>query len=315
MANNPGHRLTAAASLELGNLEAKSGNPQPAVGRYQRLVSDYRLSRTPLVVEANYNLGMVRMKLGWNEKARFAFYAARDHAPGHELAPLCWFQIGRSFLYDGDSMQAVKPLREALSLSQGTPTEPAAAVTLAAAYLLNDAPKDASRAVREHRDPVGQPPYRATALFVDAYGAYLSVNKGKASAQEASDLLAALWGLEQKETVLGPIGPLLIGRAYRDLDRPEDMIAVYKKALPAVKGPLAAEMSYQVAEDFYRHNNRAEARKLYLPLANEKDGRWTVTAQLRLARIALDENRPMEALQMCRKLLEDKQRRSARKRC
>jgi hypothetical protein len=46
---------------------------------------------------------------------------------------------------------------------------------------------------------------------------------------------------------------------------------------------------------------------LILPLAKTEDGRWTSRAQLKLAEIAVRENRPQEALQVCRKVLEDKQ--------
>jgi tetratricopeptide (TPR) repeat protein len=301
---SPGHRLTPAAYLELGNMDLRAGQPKEAAARYERITYEFRTSS--LVVEASYNLGLARLRQGKTAEARAAFYAARDHAPGHELAPLAFLQVGRTFLLEGDPEQAVKPLHDALANSAGTPTEPATALTLAAAYLLTDKPREATRAVREHRTPVEQPPYRATAVFLDAYGQYLAV-KGKASAHEASELLAALWGVEQKEPVLGPVGPLLIGHAYRDLDQPNGMIAVYTKALPGLQGAVADEMSFQVAEDLYKHGKRAEARQLYLPLAKSDLGRWAAESRLRLAEIALLDDRPQEALQACRKLLEDKQ--------
>ncbi|HKI37921.1 MAG TPA: tetratricopeptide repeat protein [Gemmataceae bacterium] len=304
--SDPGHRLTAAAYLELGNLEARAGELKEASGRYERLVHEFR--RSPLVVEASYNLGMVRLKEGQTPAARTAFYAARDHAPGHELAPLALLQIGRTFLLEGDPDQAIKPLKDALAVSAGTPTEAGAALTLAAAYLLADKPQahEASQTVRRHREALAPPPYRATALFLDAYGQLLEV-KGKGSAREATELLATLWAVEQKEPVLGPVGPLLIGHAYRDLDQPDEMIAVYQKALSGIKGPVAAEMSYAVAQDLSEHNKLEAARKLYLPLSKMEGSRWAASAQLRLAEIALQTRRPQETLQLCRKLLADKQ--------
>jgi tetratricopeptide (TPR) repeat protein len=304
IAGHPGHRLTPAAYLELANLDGRAGKLKEAAARYDRLAFEFRHS--PLLVEASYNLGMLRLEQWQTTEARAAFYAARDHAPGHELAPLAFLQVGRTYLLDGDPEQAVKPLKEALANSAGTPIEPAVALTLAAAYLLAEKPREGTRVVREHRTPVEQPPYRATAVFLDAYGQLLAV-KGKASAHEASEVLAALWGVEQKEPVLGAVGALLIGHAYRDLDQPGGMIATYTRALPALKGAVADEMAYEVAEDLYRHEKRTEARKLYLPLSKAEGGRWAAPARLRLAEIALLDDRPQEALQACRKLLEDKQ--------
>lgn len=117
VASNPGHRLTAAAFLELGNLEARAGRPKEAAGRYERLNHEFR--RSPLLVESSYNLGVVRLKQGQTAEARAAFYAARDHAPGHELAPLALLQVGRTFLLEGAAEQAVKPLNDALAVSAG----------------------------------------------------------------------------------------------------------------------------------------------------------------------------------------------------
>ncbi len=304
VASNPNHRLTPAAYLELGNLDVRAGNLKEAAARYDRLAYEFRHSA--LLVESNYNLGIVRLRQGKAEEARAAFYAARDHAPGNEMAPLCLLQVGRTLLLDGDPEQAVKPLASTLANSKGTPLEPAAALTLAAAHLLAGKPREATRVVREHRGPVEQPPYRATAVFLDAYGQYLLV-KGKASAREASEVLASLWGVGQKEPVLGAVGTLLIGHAYRDLDQPDGMIDVYTKALPNLKGAIADEMAYEVAEDLYKHDKRTEARKLYQPLSKTEGGRWAAASRLRLAEIALLDDRPQEALQACRKLLDDKQ--------
>ncbi len=303
LASHPGHRLTAAAYLELGNLLAHAGEVKEAAGRYDRLCRELR--RSPLVVEASYNLGLLRMKQGQSAEARTAFYAARDHAPGHELAPLALLQVGRTFLFEGAPEQAVKPLADALAVSAGTPTQPAAALTLAAAYLLTAKPQLASRTVREHRDTVTQPPYRATGFFLDSYGQLLAATS-KNTARESSELLAALWTVEKGEPVLGAIGPLLIGHAYRDLDQIDDMIAVYQKALLQAKRPLADEMSYAVAEDLYQRNQREPARKLYATLAKGTGDRWTSAAQLRLAEIALLENKPKECLLVCRRLVDEK---------
>jgi tetratricopeptide (TPR) repeat protein len=300
----PGNRLAAAAYLELGNLEARAGHLKEAGDRYERLLYEFR--NAPVVIEACYNLGQVLLKQGHTIEGRAAFFAARDQAPGHELASLALFQIGRTYLLENDPEKSIKPFNDALAVAAGTPVEAAAALNLAAAHLMTGKPKEASRTVREHRAPVEQPPYRATAIFLDAYAQFLMF-KGKDTARQASELLAALWAVGGKEPVLGAVGPLLVGRAYRDLDQPDEMIATYQKALPGLKGALAAEMSLQVADDLYDHGKFEAARKFYAPLAATEGNRWAADAQLKLAHIALLENRPQETLQACRKLLEDRQ--------
>jgi tetratricopeptide (TPR) repeat protein len=304
VATNPGHFLSAAAYLELGNLEARAGRLDEAAAKYERIQRD--LPRSPLQVEGGYNLGMVRNRQGQTAAARTAFYFVVDRSPNHELAPLAYLQIGRTYLLEGDADRAVTPLRRALAAGPKSSTHAAAALTLAAAYLLKGEPRLANVILGDSRDAISQEPYWPTAVFLDAYSRYLTPGNRRAPAREASDVLAALWGLPQ-ERVLGPVGALLIGRAYRDLGLTDEMVAVYEKARKSAKGPIAAEMAYAVAEDLFARDQRPAAARLYAALVKTETGRWAGPAEMRLAEIALQENRPDDSLKWCRKTLREKQ--------
>ncbi len=307
----PGHALTAAAKMELADLDVRAGRLEDAAGKYERLYQDPQLRRAPVQVEASYNLGVVRLRQGQTGPARAAFYRVIDRAAGHELAALALLNIGRTHLLEGDAEHAVTPLRRAVAAAAAPPTRAAAAVALSASYLLTNNPRLAGAVLLDNREAVGQEPFRPAAQFLGAYALYLSAPGGRPAAREAGDVLGALWALPQDRTasedrVLGSPGALLVGRAYRDLGQFNEMVVVYKKALPGLKGPVAEEMAYAVAEDYFARDQRAPAAKLYATLVKGEGGKVANEATLRLAEIALRENRARDCLTLCRKVLDPK---------
>ena len=210
------------------------------------------------------------------------------------------------FLLEGEPEHAISPLRRALAGSPGSNSQPAAVLTLAAAYILNGNFRLANVILGDYHKTLGQQPYNTTGIFLGAYAHYLAQDEQRRQGtRQGSDLLAALWGVTE-ERVLGPVGKLLIGRAYRDLGLNEEMAAVYQKALPRSKGPLAAEMAYVLAEDLFARNQRKDAARLYAALSKQPGGKWVDAAQIRLAEIALQDDRPQDSLVWCRKFLNEK---------
>ena len=267
----PGHALTPAAYLNCGNLEFASGSLNDALGWYERLVRE--LPQSPVVVEANYNRGLTYQLLKDLAPARSSFYQVVDRAPGHELAPLAYLRIGRMSLNEGDPEHAVPPLRRALSLAPGSAGEPAAAVALATAYLLTDNPRAANAVLVEHRESVGQEPYRRVAAFLDALARFRAVPDPNEARREASTLLAAALSARE-DPLLDPSGRLLLGHAFQEIGLSEQMATIYEKALRNARGPLAAEMSYTLAQSLYLAENREPALQLFTSLAATDNDKW-----------------------------------------
>jgi tetratricopeptide (TPR) repeat protein len=297
----PAHPLTPAAYLELGNLEVASSRLKEARAWYERLIKES--PRSPMLTEAYYNLGLTQRRLGDSTGARNALYRVVDRAPGHELAPLAYLRIGQLYLEESEPELAIVPLRRAISSSVGSPTQPAATVALGVAYLLTENPRAANAILLENRLVIGQPPYRAVAAFLDALARYRGTVAARQVQREASGLLAALLAVRE-DPLLGPAGKLLVGQAYRDLGMGEQMVAFYENALRELRGPLAAEMTFILAEALYTADRREAALQLFASLASKETTKWVPRALLRLAEITLQEKRPQDCLTWCRKLLQ-----------
>jgi tetratricopeptide (TPR) repeat protein len=298
-AADPEHELTATAYLALGNLEAEAGRLAAAVAWYERLTRDQ--PQSPLRVEAHYNLGLIEQGLGHPDVARKTFYRVVDEGPARALAAQAYLAVGRSWLEEGRPDQAVSPLRRGLAVAPGSPAQPAIVLNLAASYLWAGSPQSANALLRAHQAQFNPPPYRQTAGFLDALSRFEAA-WDRRQVRHANDLLAAALNLQQPAD-LGSLGALLVGRAYHELGLIDQMAAVYDKALPQARGPVAEEMSYTLAEGRRSAGKVDEAKKLLLALAARGDGRWSRAAKLRLAELTLQDNRPEEALWWCRQLL------------
>lgn len=300
---SPRHPLTPAAFVELGGLEAAAGHLPEALQWYSRLLREW--PRSPLVTEGQYNLGLLRCRQGDGASARQAFYHVLDRAPAHELAPLAYWRVGRLFLDEGDAEQALSPLRRALRSGPGSPAQSAAVLTIAAAHLLTDNPRAANAVLLEHRELVNQDAFRTAAVFLDTLARFRAVADRRQRQREAGDLLATLLTV-RGDPILGPSGLVLMGQAYQELGMPSEMVRVYEKALPNLRGPLASELTLALADAYATLDRREDAVKMYRRVIEGGASAGARRARLRLAEIALTEKKPQECLKACRELLEQK---------
>jgi tetratricopeptide (TPR) repeat protein len=298
----PGHALTPSACLELGNLEGAEGHLLEAAIWYERLIREMPGSAN--LVEAQFNLALVRDRQGELATARAAYYRVVDLAPAHELAPLAYYQVGRLHLDEADPQRALTPLRRALAVSPGSATEPAAAVALAAVHLLTDNPRVASAVLAEYRQAVARAPFRQTAAFLGALASLRSAGHSSEAKREGADLLTSLLGLGDGP-LLGPMGRLLVGQAFHELGMDDPAVESYRKGLAESRGPLAEYLTFTLAESHFSAGTPAAARKLYSGLAAKETSSWNPSSRLRLAEIDLQERKPRDSVARCRKLLED----------
>ena len=254
--------------------------------------------RAHVLTEAYFNLGIVRQQLGDGAAARTAYYQVVDHAPAHELAPVAYIKIGRSYMDQGEFEQAVSPLRRAVAAAAGTTSQPAAVLALAAAYLLGGNPRAANAVLVEFRAAASLEPFRPTAAFLDALAHYRTATDRRQIKREASDVLAALLAMPD-DSVVGPAGLLLTGQAYGELGFVDRMARSYERALPQARGSLAGELTCLTADALTANNQRPAAVKLLQPLAAHAKDPWSARAIFRLAEFAPQDKRPDDCLQQC----------------
>jgi lipopolysaccharide biosynthesis regulator YciM len=218
---------------------------------------------------------------------------------------LAYWRIGRLFLDEGDPVQALSPLRRALGSVPGSPARAAAALSIAAAHLLNDNPRAAHGVLLEHRELIAQEEYHNAAAFLDTLARFRSLTDRRQRQREAGDLLASLLAARD-DPHLGYCGHVLAGQAYQELGMHEQMARSYEKAMPYLRGPLAVELSLSLAEAYWAADKRKSAVNLYRKLLATAPSSGARRARLRLAEIALAEKNPQDCLKGCRELLQER---------
>lgn len=362
---DPDHPLKATAYLEQGNLEADEGIRMASVGKFDQaqrslnnaVVSYQRLlNETPnsqLVVEAHYNLGIGLRRLEkvlegsqtrqiqeHRQKARKAFLNARDHAPGQALEPLAYFQIGRIELEEGTPEQAVKSLLKADAAPKESELKKAVSLQLAAAYLLTGSSDMALNLLRENSALYEEESYRPAYEFLLRSAQFFAARQSQGreaknqsiQRRDTIKLFVNLRDFPQNASALGPIGPLLVLQAYRELGPAyreyglaneygpfnafAAMEATYRKALK-VKGegrlsaPIAAEMCFILAETAYAAE-QWETAEAYFDSPYLLNSKHASHAKFRLAAInyhnsidASDDQTRLEKLDACLNLCQE----------
>ena len=123
-------------------------------------------------------------------------------------------------------------------------------------------------------------PYDTTANFLSLL-ARLRISRPEKVGPErrpsalAGDLLAAILA-SADDPILGPLTPLLIGQAYREIGFAHQMAATYQKARGAVRGELGLEMNYDLADFWYEADqpNREQAKLLFTVIAGRAGSKW-----------------------------------------
>lgn len=290
------HRLGPITGLELGNLEFARGDMPEAMACYQKILREKATS--PLVVHANYNLGILHYGLGDYSAARKAFFQSIDLSPGHELAPTALLHVGRMYLEELDLKSAVSNLRRARAISDGSPTQPLATLNLSAALLLGDELRRAREVLLEKRGQLDSDRFRATAALLDGL-ARLRLARSKGLARAAAvDLVAAL-AQPPEPTNLGPLDTYMRCQAYRDLGMWSEIATTCEQALPEIRGPLAPAVQWTRGDALLHLQKRAEATGIFQELALRKEGRWTAEARFQLAGMDLQDAHPKECIHWC----------------
>lgn len=290
----PTHPSALAAHVWVANFEFEAGHLTLAGKEYRHVMETAPEARE--LPYAVYNLGLVELNSGARQAARSRFVDLVDRAPRSQWADYGWWWVGRTHMDAGDFTAARTAFQTALRGKTREVVSAAAFGTCAAELLAGN--DDAARAVlHDYRTDTRE----AHSALNTAFDALLRYRSSPTESRRAS-LLAALRGAGDVSAI-GPGGTLLAGRVYRDLGLADRTAALYDAASVATRGPLAARMTFEVAEWYDLLDRRNDARQRYLAVAVIDPKGYGPSAELKLAEMALRELKADECVRRCRALL------------
>src|SRR5262249_40409748 len=109
------------------------------------------------------------------------------------------------------------------------------------------------------------------------------------------------------DPLLGPSLIVLRGQALQELGMAEAMLKLFERARNKVRGRLAFELSYHLAEAYFAAEQREKAAPLYEKLATSRDWTRRTQCRLRLAEMALRNDKYTDCLKWCREALQERE--------
>lgn len=290
----PAHPSHRAEQLALANLLLSSGHALDATRIYRELLDDR--GHAPEAALAAHNQGLHDLHTGDLLGARSRFLEVLDRRPAPVWRAAASWWIARSHLDAGDFPPAMQPL-QLVEKCPHRKLATAASLGLCMTSLLQGH-EDEARLVRTAmRNPI-DPEAVAISGWIDAlfrYRVYPSPLRGDAFASAAK--------VAKDGAYLGPAGPLLTGRVYREMGRLEPMADLYDRSALTARGPIATEMTLAVADHLDQTDRREAARVRYLALAAADLGPAGAKAELRLAEIAMEQGKITDCIRHARSAL------------
>lgn len=296
---HPDHVLAPAALLALGHLDA-AGKSEPAEGPYQQLIQ--KAPRSRLAVNAAFHQGVWLRRAGRLPEAQQWLFRVVDQAPGHPLTPPALLHIGQMYLEQGDWRQARSLLHRAESQGGKSSTRSAIVLTLAAATVLSDEPREAVPLLVKNQDLWPDEATKHMAGFLAAYARYRHALGSGKSARQANELTIGLLRVPS-DSVLGALAQRMQAAAFRDLGMWQQVVEVCEKASGRVQGPLADELTFRLGEAQVRLQKDQDARRALTAVVDTK-GNWSAWARFELAGLELQQNRLDQCMVHCQWLLQ-----------
>ncbi|HEY4262476.1 MAG TPA: tetratricopeptide repeat protein [Schlesneria sp.] len=296
----PEHRLTAPANFARAQLAAADSRLVDAAETYSALIGK---SVSPLGIRAAFNAALAYHRAGDLVGTCRMLEVIVHGAPGSDLHTRSMILYGRALMDRGEFREAAFQLKRAASSRQTPDDQARAAVFLAMALLLDGRPLDAGEALFAHRLQFQDRSVRNAAALMTSLARWrTATTAGKA--RETAFLYRSIVAVDGDAEWLGPTGQLLLGQAMHEADLDDRMLELYSSVLEHGACELV-EMQMKLALADYRrtHDQIPDAKVIWLEIY-AMDRPESVTAGMRLAQLALDEQDLALCLELCHAIQE-----------
>lgn len=295
---HPDPELSPGGYLALGDLAMLDGRAGEAAAAYQQLLRQF--PRTPIKVEAWFNLAKAQLALDQRPQALDAFYHVVDNGTGHPAEAAGYLYIGRLILEDGDVRRAATQFMRSSVLAQDRSVRALAVLGLSASFLLSDNPAGADLVLMDHRSDLVDPDHHAVAALLGSAARYRAATEVGLKAREGRNLLAALAQVQPSE-FFGSYGWFVMARSYDDLGLVERAAELRLEAVDVIP-PVAfrAPMLMSLAEARLAAGPDEEGLALLQQLIELNDEHWSPRARVLHFEIMLRQGELQPVLQQCR---------------
>lgn len=260
--------------------------------------------RSVVATEAAFNLGKCLMQLNRRDEARQAFLRSIDSSGGQANVKIASYIFHSRLLVEDDQLKlAVSSMMRGLSLSEGSPLEPFAALQLASIYLMLENPQGANTVLMTRRDELAAGPGRQGAAFLSALARFQAAVLSDRREREGAAVVSGLSEFKP-EKYCGGHWAILVAEACEELGLTQQSADAWRLALDRLPASeLRNKTIFRLASRYQADNQLEEARLLLATLTTSEADQMTQQARLRSAVLALEQGHPQDAIVACRQLI------------
>ncbi len=261
--------------------------------------------RSVVETEAAFNLGKCLMALNQRNESREAFLRSIDAAGGLiDVKIAAYILVSRLLLEDDQSRLSISNMMRGVSLSEDSAMEPYAALQLGSAYLIFGNPQGANSVLMERREELANGPGREAAAFVSALARFRAAVLADRREREGWAVVSALAEFKP-EQYCGGHWAVLVAEACEELGLEAQANDAYLLALRKLPQSWLRDRTVLRLAARYQHDHEfEEARLLLATLTTTEANHMALQARLRSAAVAMEQNRPEDAIRTCRLLID-----------
>ncbi len=261
--------------------------------------------RSVVETEAAFNLGKCLMILNQRDEAVQAFLRSIDASGGlTDVRIASYIFHSRMLLEDNHGKMAIQSMMRGLSLSEGSELKPFAALHLASMYLVLGNPQGANSVLMDRREELVDGPGQKGAAFLSSLARFRAAVLADRREREGAAVVSALTEFDPAGYCGGHWAVLVAG-ACEELGLTQESTDAYVLALRKLPASdLRNKTILRLAARYQAENQLEEARLLLATLTSAEATQMSLQARLDSAEVALKQNRPDEAISVCRLLID-----------
>lgn len=273
----PENRFLTMTQFVFGNLSFQKQEWTTSIANYREALKS-RILSSFVRQRAAFNLGKSYLKNGDNGSAEKSFFQASDESFGGDLSAAALIMIARQHAIDGAYSSGIRNASHAIVAAATDAFRAEAAILQSSIYLLDGQYFAANQTIMDNRKSIVNSNMTSIATFMSAYARYFA--QPIQGNEESEDLLRTLNILQPTNSKL-PHLPLLLGIARRTLgfhkEAIKGLLPVFEQERPS---NLRQKMKLELSREFVEAGQLPDEMLRYERVLMADAGETTSVSQM-----------------------------------
>ena len=298
----PRNLRRSAGLMHQGNLNFVMRDFEAAASRYNEL-----RQLNPggeLAAKLSYNRGKLAYAMKRPDESSRHFIRAVDQSEDYRLQAKSYAWLSRAEFIQSNFERSVNAATRSLHLANDPFLREDTVMLLAKCYLLDNNPYSANKVIFDFREDLRSDGAQRLAAMLGAFSRYLRMSPVEGLRNEGERLIVALVALKP-EDYREFVDQLLVGRGFFEIGLKERSTELLQQAMESAERPYwRRRIAFELGLLRHRAGELDKATVAFEEVARDTSDQPGLLAKLRLAQIALANDKPKETLRHCEDIID-----------